>query len=442
MGNSDLTRSTASAAHTLSHHAASSGSAGTAQAAPQDLVALFRQDPNIGNHILGLLPTAAVNRFSQASAATNALSLRERYRRTLEIKGAVPAVRADQANIVNGALLRQLHQLPDFRFFGHSERRSFLKRHACAITREQIIDARDPRKAADLSYLHPYARALNFFRAERTPVFSEERVLDYVDAWIASIAPYLDGTAGQLSEAQCTMAADLCAFIASQGHPGALDRIFSGHSPEANRKLVRLLWKYSMSERPECSAHLPFYGPTALLQDLAATAIGLPFGVTLYRLSDTLERPPGQPPFFHARNVQFIEAFLDAMGPIRQDNLISLRSLYKDTCRLYGPKFAEHQKRFIDYLAIRCILADKAPLQNQLPAAHDAWKMSGQERAPLLRTYLKSIRTRHDHFQNGLDRHAAYNEGPGVSVTYRQQQPATLLDGFRDFVTEIHDHAA
>ena len=68
--------------------------------------------------------------------------------------------------------------------------------------------------------------------------------------------------------------------------------------------------------------------------------------------------------------------------------------------------------------------------------------MSGQERAPSLHAYLKSIRSRHDHFQNGLDRHAAYNEGPGVSVTYRRQPPATLLDGVRDFVVEIRDHAA
>lgn len=442
MGNRDLTHIGAGAGHALALHTASPRDTNQDQAAPRDLVALFRGYPNIGAHILGFLPSEAVNRFSQASHATNALSLRERYQRALEIKGSALAVPTDCANIISNTLLRQHHQLPDFRFFGYTERRSFLKKKIPGITREQIVDARDPRKPVDLSYLKHYAHALNFFRPERTPAFSEERVLHFVDAWMDSIAPYLSGETDRPSAAQRTMTADLCAFIASQGHPGALDRIFSGRTPEVKRKLVRLLWKHSMRSRMDCSAHLPLYGRTMLLQDLAATVIGMPFGVTLYRISGTLQQMPGQPPFFHARGVRFIEAFLDAMGPVRQDNLLSIRSAYKDECRMYDPKFMAHQKLFIDYLAIRCALADKPQLQNQMPATHAAWSQPAKERAPLLRAYLKSIGARHGHIPDGHDRHAAYNEGPGVSVTYVRQQPATLLDGVRDFVSEVRDHSA
>lgn len=408
---------------------------------PSTLVALFREHPKIGAHILGFLSQKELDDFSQVSRKLNELSLVERYQRARKINVNGTQVDTCRADIIDGRRLQQAHQLPDFNFFGCTERRSFLKRKTPTITRDQIVDARDPEKPADLAYLHHYARALNFFRPERTPLFAENRVLDFVNAWMDSITPYLTGEQNELDDAQCTTAADLCAFIASQGYSSALDRIFSGRTPEVEKKLIRLLWKHSMSERVGYSAHLPLYGPTALYQDLAATAVGMPFGVTLYKFTDTLERPHGQPPFFHTRNIGFIETFLDRMKLIRKDNLTSLRSLYKYTCRLHDPKFRPHQKQFIQYLAIRCILADKADLQNPLPAAHEIWTMPDKERTPLLRAHLKRIKAPGERYNIDHERHAAYNDSPGVSVTYTRQHPATILDGIRDFVVDIQDHS-
>lgn len=411
------------------------------QEGPSTLIELFRQHPHIGEHILGFLPRKALNRFSRTNKAAYWLTLRIRYRIDVKFKGNDTPVDTDRANIIDGSRLQRLHQLPDFKFFGYTERRSFLRRKIPTITREQIVGARDPLKPVDLSYLEQYGRALKFYRPDRTPVFAEKRVLDFVDVWIDSVTPYLNGEQKELDNAQCITAADFCAFIASQGYARVLDRIFSDRTPEVEKKLIRLLWKHSMSERVGYSAHLPLYGPTALYQDLAATAIGLPFGVTLYKLADTLDRPHGQPPFFHATNIGFIEAFLDRMKLIRKDNLISLRSMYKYACRLHDPKFKPHQKRVIQYLAIRCILADKADLPNPLPAAHEIWTMSDKERAPLLRAQLKRIKAPGERYDGVHGRHPALDNGPGVSVTYMRQHPATILDGVTDFVAQIHDHS-